>query len=963
MFQRLAALAALAFVAWGQPSTSQVADWPPITLETRPWTRWWWLGSAVDEAGLAAELEALRAAGLGGVEITPIYGAAGAESRFVPYLSAQWMRLLEYTLREAQRVGLGVDMATGTGWPFGGPWVGEAGACRALMFKTWTVEGGTQLAEAIRLTQTPLVRAIGNQVYEVREITQGEAPPAGTAQEPLLRSGGRAFQIGDLKDPVESNANLQALALEQVRFPKPAPLLALVAYPRSGESVNLTPLVDAQGSLQWAAPPGTWTLQAVFLGWHGKLVERAAPGGEGNVIDHFSSAAIRKYLAFFDERFGNLQLSGLRAFFNDSYEVDDATGQADGTPALFEEFQRRRGYDLRAHLPALLGNDERVRGDYRETLSDLLLETFTAEWSAWARKRDRIVRNQAHGSPANLLDLYAASDIPETEGNELTRFKWATSAAHVAGRRLVAAEAATWLGEHFRSTLADVRAAVDKFFVAGVNHIVYHGTAYSPREEPWPGWQFYASVEFNPRSSWWTDFGALNAYVTRVQSFLQAGEPDQDVLLYYPFHDALSAGATRLTHFGGANVPTTGTPFDEAAAALQRRGYTYDYISDRQLAATRVADGRLQTPGGASYRALVVPASRYIPLETFERVLALARDGAVVIAFRGLPADVAGFANLDQRRTRFKQLRDRASSLLSGDDLDGLLNRAGLRREPLVDRGLEFVRRRLRANGARAGTGRYYFIVNSSDRELRDWIPLDDRAMSAVIFDPMSGGRGDARVRASSGGTLEVFLTLPPGDSLVVQTAAQSGEAFTMREPAGAAIEVRRPWTVRFESGGPELPAARTVDRLGSWTRFEGDDVKRFSGTALYTARFPHPAGAGDVWRLDLGSVHDSARVSLNGREVATLVGPSFQLTLDAALLAAENRLDVHVTNLPANRIAALDRAGVRWKKFYNVNFPARFPQNRGADGLFTAAKWELLDSGLIGPVTLTPLRVSIGAP
>ena len=149
------------------------------------------------------------------------------------------------------------------------------------------------------------------------------------------------------------------------------------------------------------------------------------------------------------------------------------------------------------------------------------------------------MRNQAHGSPANLLDLYAASDIPETEGTEIQRFKWATSAAHVAGRPLVSAEAATWLGEHFRSTLADVRAAVDRFFVAGVNHIVYHGTAYSPVGEPWPGWQFYAAVEFSPQNAWWDDFGALNGYVARVQSFLQAGTPDHDVLLYYPFYDSL----------------------------------------------------------------------------------------------------------------------------------------------------------------------------------------------------------------------------------------------------------------------------------------------------------------------------------------------------------------------------------------------------------------------------------------
>ena len=79
--------------------------------------------------------------------------------------------------------------------------------------------------------------------------------------------------------------------------------------------------------------------------------------------------------------------------------------------------------------------------------------------------------NQAHGSPANILDLYGASDMPETEGTEIQRFKWATSAAHVAGRRLVSAEAATWLGEHFRVRLAEVKTTVDQFFVAGVNHI------------------------------------------------------------------------------------------------------------------------------------------------------------------------------------------------------------------------------------------------------------------------------------------------------------------------------------------------------------------------------------------------------------------------------------------------------------------------------------------------------------
>ena len=116
--------------------------WPDVTNETKPWTRWWWHGSAVTRAELTRELETLQAAGIGGVEITPIYGVRGDEKRFIPFLSDEWVAMLEHTLREAQRLGLGVDMATGTGWPFGGPWVGDDAAPRTLVHKTWMVEEG-----------------------------------------------------------------------------------------------------------------------------------------------------------------------------------------------------------------------------------------------------------------------------------------------------------------------------------------------------------------------------------------------------------------------------------------------------------------------------------------------------------------------------------------------------------------------------------------------------------------------------------------------------------------------------------------------------------------------------------------------------------------------------------------------------------------------------------------------------
>src|SRR4030042_2536291 len=290
-------------------------SWPEITTETKPWTRWWWMGSALNEADRTTAMEEYKKAGLCWLEITPIYGVKGYEDQFIQYLSPDWADMLQYTLDEADRLGLGVDMATGTGWPFGGPWVTPEFACRNLVYKTYTLKAGETLDES---------------VY--------------TVQEPLVRTIGRRMDISELSEPIGANKDLQAIAPEQIRFQKPLPLQVLMAYSNEGYILDLTKRVGQDGKLNWTAPPGTWTLYALFQGWHGKMVERAAPGGEGDVIDHFSEQALTHHLDQFDLAFIGKNIRSLRAFFNDSYEVDDARGQADWTPDLPAEFQKRRGH-------------------------------------------------------------------------------------------------------------------------------------------------------------------------------------------------------------------------------------------------------------------------------------------------------------------------------------------------------------------------------------------------------------------------------------------------------------------------------------------------------------------------------------------------------------------------------------------------------------------------------------------
>jgi len=133
--------------------------WPAVSATNQPWTRWWWLGSGVDQANLTRELEGFAKAGIGGVEICPIYGAIGAEDRFLEFLSPKWLAMLAHTTTEARRLGLGVDLTTGTGWPFGGPMVTPDMASSGIRRIRAQATGGKPLTLKLPDGETQCLRA------------------------------------------------------------------------------------------------------------------------------------------------------------------------------------------------------------------------------------------------------------------------------------------------------------------------------------------------------------------------------------------------------------------------------------------------------------------------------------------------------------------------------------------------------------------------------------------------------------------------------------------------------------------------------------------------------------------------------------------------------------------------------------------------------------------------------------
>jgi hypothetical protein len=204
-----------------------------------------------------------------------------------------------------------------------------------------------------------------------------------------------------------------------------------------------------------------------------------------------------------------------------------------------------------------------------------------------------------------------------------------------------------------------------------------------------------------------------------------------------------------------------------------------------------------------------------------------------------------------------------------------------------------------------------------------------------------------------------VYLQLSPGESCLVQVYSEKVEVleYAYLKASGEKNTLNVDWTLTFLTGGPELPKPVKLSKLGSWTEIAGDSHQAFSGTAVYKASFTKPYGNSKFYSLDLGKVAHSAKVSLNGKELATLISKPFSVVISALDLKSENTLEVSVTNLMGNRMTDLERKGQPYKIFYNINFPARDAINRGADGLFTTIGWKPQESGLIGPVTLTPVQ------
>ena len=840
--------------------TIQAQSWPTVTPEAKPGTRWWWLGSAVDQENLKWNLAEYGKHGIGAIEITPLYGVQGNQQNNIPYLSDKWMSMLRYTMEQAERNGIEVDMTTGTGWPFGGPWVPlKESACRVVFVEKDINGTGT-------IDLSPSEKDAKNAFLEKVMLYEGK-------------------QVRDVTRQVTGS--------------------------------NLTYCTSQQAKLV-----------AVYIKYGVMRVKRAAPGGEGLVIDHFDKKAVANYLRHIEEAFERTNTPYPHTFFNDSYEVADATW----TPTLLEEFLKRRGYKLEEHLPELIAYEPKVLSDYRETLGDLLLENFTNQWTAWAHSHGAITRNQAHGSPANLIDCYAAVDIPEIEGfglselgikglhkdpgktrkndSDFSMLKYAPSAAHICGKPYTSSETFTWLTEHFRTSLSQLKPDIDLMFCAGVNHMFFHGTCYSPKNDEWPGWKFYASIDMSPTNSIWRDAPYFMDYVTRCQSFLQMGQPDNDFLVYLPVRDMWQKKTGKLLmqfsiHAMGKLAPD----FIKSILAIDKAGYDCDYISERLLMDTKCVNGQLITQGGTSYKGLIIPGSGKMPENVRQHIEQLKAQGAHII-YGINEKEMGEAAKAEAMKTQL---------------------------------GLKAIRRK-NANGY------HYFIANLSPKDVCEYVSLPVDYEDAIWFNPLNGKRHSAKQNGK-----QILISLRSGESMILQTFNTKGN---FRQTARLEDERKVPmktydlngkWTLSFIDEAPAVGKTYQLDKLQTWETLD-EKTRITMGTGVYTTHLnlkKKDLADAHAWTIDLGDVRESARVYINNQFAGCAWSVPFILSCDNLLKEGDNLIRIEVTNLPANRISDLDKKGVKWRKMEEINVVDINYKKTTYD------EWAPVESGLHSKVTI----------
>jgi hypothetical protein len=817
---------------------------------------------------------------------------------------------------------------------------------RQGVVRTFTFEPTTATRYRIEMTGAPLNPA--------QTMSQVPAQPAAdyVLSEAILHGGARVQRW-------EEKAGFSFL-FDYEQVPTPAVADAAAVHPR--EVVNLTSRMKPDGTLEWDAPAGAWTVLRLGYSLTGAKNRPATPAGSGFEADKLSREHMEAYFhGYFDpleKALGPLFGKSLRYVMMDSWEA----GTNNWTDRMIDEFRNRRRYDPTPYLPVLTGKvvfsadvSDRFTWDFRRTLADMWAENHYGTMADLLRQHGIGIYGEAAGvsleMPEDTLLNKSKVEIPAGEFwvrdlhprlMYLQDVRGAASASHVYGKPLTATESFTGGGYESPFTLKKVG---DYWFSQGTNRIVFHTSAHQPLDTK-PG-NTMVGTHINRNITWAEQAAPFMTYLARTSYMLQQG--------------LFVADLAYLLQEGAPSTPPIWGP---GTMPPPPSGHDYDFVNADVLLnrMSVAADGRLTLPDGMSYRVLVLPDTDRMRPELLRKIRDLANGGAIIVGrrptsspslanypaaddeVRAIGADIWGDLDGAGRSIR----RVGKGAVYWGWPLERVLEKEKISKDfdyarPL-DCDVAWLHRRVQGDDSTAAD--IYYIANLTDRPQAFDARFRVAGRLVEIWRQDTGAIEPAGY-VTSGESTTVPLRLAERESafVVFRRPATASTRTVSRGDFATLATVGGTWAVAFPTGFGAPPRV-TLSELESWTASTEEGVKYFSGTATYTTTFQ----ASRDWFtpdravfLDLGRVGDIAEVRVNGRSLGQLWKAPYRVDVSAALRPGENQLEVRVTNEWTNRIAG-DRLLPAEKKILGP--PA-------AERRSAAGPAPLPESGLMGPVTI----------
>ena len=869
---------------------------PPV--DSRPFVRWWWNGNRLTEKEILRELDVMKAAGIGGVEINPIAFPPGSDPAGYESLvmfDDKWLEILETALRGAKERDIICDMIVGSGWPFGGEFLEKKDQTQMVTIETINLKGEKKY------------------VFTLKELLDKVEPDISSKNKTVYKD------------------------LLMVRL---VPAVSDVFV----EGIDLTDNFQ-DNMLTLNVPPGKYVLYYVVKLTGYMAVINGAPGAAGPVLNHYSKLAVEQYLSrvsgLITDKIGNMG-NYIRAMFCDSLELEGANWNDD----FPQEFEKRRGYSLLPYFPFVLkkvghmGNpveedygtkfssrvEEKIRRvdlDFYKTRLELFRERFTDTFNDWCHANGVLSRVQAYGRGYHPLEASMVIDIPECEtwlnksvgreypdtglaGRAPTMVnKYVASAAALAGKKIVSCEEITNTSMVFMATLEKIKIAGDQSNISGVNHSILHGFNYSPQEATFPGWIRYGTW-FNEQNPWWPWFKRWSDYKARISCILQNTIPQANIAILQPLTDLWLKFGHQRDPFPQKWYPDY---LHNLWEAIHQNGGGCDYVSEEIITNALFKNGKM-IYGSRSWDTLLMPEIETLDVKTAESLANFAEAGLRIVFLEKTPFKSPSYKNSETNDTEVKQIIDRLFKNAKGNAMVYPAPKGDpikwfeklqddLKLKPYVK--FSIPQKFLIQSCYQLGENRLFFIANTS---LSRHISVKAEFQVEDGFYPWfwNPETGEKMLYPTIENNNIVELELPKATSrLIIFEKNDRGKLYNLLKLNEKGTEITGSWQIQLNhinGNKQQIEMASLTDLI------EVEETKNFAGLVIYEKTMTINENVPQY--IDLGHVEGITELSLNDRQLGTRWYGSHVYNISDAAKLGKNKLQIRLTTIAGNYMKSL---------------------------------------------------------